>query len=151
MSRKQSPDSDVHISHENQKKINRFAIMNGWIEEIQESLGVKKTLLTHLEDAENDLDNSEVLLLDPDLNIPLLVGESFVHFSMDEMKDNLSSLKSKTGSEISALNTRITEIKAEMDDLKKSLYEQFGNNINLENDGGTAGPVFAQQPQQPQR
>lgn len=37
-----SSDSDVHISHENQKKINRFAIMNGWIEEIHENLAVKK-------------------------------------------------------------------------------------------------------------
>ncbi|ODM93000.1 hypothetical protein Ocin01_13688 [Orchesella cincta] len=37
----ESSDSDVHISHENQKKINRFAIMNGWIEEIQDSLSAE--------------------------------------------------------------------------------------------------------------
>jgi prefoldin subunit 4 len=132
-------DSDVHISHENQKKINRFAIMNGWIEEIQEGLAAKKSLLTHLEDAENDLENSEVLLLDPDFAIPMLVGESFVHFSMDEMKDNLKNLKQKTNSEISSLDSRIGEIKSEMDELKKALYEQFGNNINLENNSGGGG------------
>lgn len=45
-----------------------------------------QTLLTHLEDAENDLLLSDVLTENPDMPIPMLVGESFVHFSNDEVQ-----------------------------------------------------------------
>lgn len=131
----ESSDSDVHISHENQKKINRFAIMNGWIEEIQDSLATKQTLLTHLEDAENDLLLSDVLMENPDMEIPVLVGESFVSFSSDEVQEHIEGLKKRTRGEIDALESRVKDIKCEMDVLKTALYEQFGNNINLENDG----------------
>ncbi|ODM92998.1 Prefoldin subunit 4 [Orchesella cincta] len=131
----ESSDSDVHISHENQKKINRFAIMNGWIEEIQDSLSVKQTLLTHLEDAENDLLLSDVLMENPDMQIPVLVGESFVSFTNDEVQEHIQGLKDRTKKEIEGLESRVKTIKSEMDVLKTALYEQFGNNINLENDG----------------
>ncbi|CAL8070050.1 unnamed protein product [Orchesella dallaii] len=131
----ESSDSDVHISHENQKKINRFAIMNGWIEEIQDSLATKQTLLTHLEDAENDLLLSDVLMENPDMQIPVLVGESFVSFTNDEVQEHIEGLKKRTRLEIENLESRVKDIKCEMDVLKTALYEQFGNNINLENDG----------------
>jgi len=138
VSPKTSPDSDVHISHENQKKINRFAIMNGWVEEIQEQLQVKQTLLTHLDDAENDILLSDVLSENPDMEIPVLVGESFVLFTSDEVQENITTLKTRTKDEISSLESRVREIKSEMDDLKATLYEHFGSNINLESDGGPA-------------
>jgi len=35
-------DSDVHISRENQKKINTFAIRNGWLEELNQERQLKE-------------------------------------------------------------------------------------------------------------
>jgi len=39
-------DSDVHISRENQKKINRFAIRNSWLEELNQELKLKQVSTT---------------------------------------------------------------------------------------------------------
>ncbi|ODM91231.1 putative prefoldin subunit 4 [Orchesella cincta] len=86
-------------------------------------------------DAENDLLLSDVLMENPDMQIPVLVGESFVSFTNDEVQEHIQGLKDRTKKEIEGLESRVKTIKSEMDVLKTALYEQFGNNINLENDG----------------
>jgi len=122
-----SQDSDVNITKENQKKINVFAIRNGWLDELKDELEAKQNLLKNLEDA-----SDEVSLLDDDATIPILIGESFVHYNQEDGLAQISTLQSTTRTSISVIQKKIDAIKVEMADLRKQLYSQFGDAINLE-------------------
>jgi len=122
-----NPDSDVHITQDNQKKINTFAVRNGWMEELEQELKQKENDLKNLEDAEQEV----VLMTDP---IPILVGDSFVHFEPDAAGEELNKRIQLTKESIKNLNVEIASVKSEMNKLKADLYERFGDNINLENE-----------------
>jgi len=122
-----NPDSDVHITKDNQKKINTFAVRNGWMEELEAELKAKETDLRNLEDVEQ-----EVVLLTE--SIPMLVGDSYVHFEPDAAGEEVARRITKTKEDIKKLNSDIAAVKAEMNKLKNELYERFGDNINLENE-----------------
>ena len=86
--------------------------------------------------------------------IPFVVGEVFVHLSMDETKvllfnskniieahslqhylqEKLEEAKKKVKRDIEAIEAECTSIKATMSDLKTQLYAKFGSSINLEAD-----------------
>ncbi|XP_021968621.1 prefoldin subunit 4 [Folsomia candida] len=123
----QPSDTDVNITKENQKKINQFAIRNGWLDELKDELKAKQNLLKNLEDA-----SDEVTLLDDDVPVPILIGESFVHFDQERGLEQISILQSTIRSQISTIEAKIATIKSEMSGLKQQLYSQFGDSINLE-------------------
>jgi prefoldin subunit 4 len=122
-------DTDVHISRENQKKINTFAIRNGWMEELTVELKAKQNDLKNLEDAE-----AEIMLQDDTSSVPIFIGESYVHFNQDKASEVVEELMKRTKEEISSLESKIDEVRREMSSLKSELYSKFGDNINLENE-----------------
>jgi len=123
------PDSDVHITFDDQQKINKFARLNARVEEYREELKSKETLLKNLEDA-----SEELLLLDEDdcPNLPYLSGETFLLYNLETVQNHLEMLKKSVGKDMKTIETKIKDNLSIMSDLKTHLYGKFGNNINLE-------------------
>ncbi|KAB0796459.1 hypothetical protein PPYR_10520 [Photinus pyralis] len=122
-------DSDVHITFEDQQKINRFARLNAKLEDLKFEIKEKENDLKKLEDA-----CDEIILLDETERIPYLVGEVFIYQDIEKTQACLEESKNKTETEIAVLKSKSSEIKEWMGDLKTYLYGKFGSNINLEAD-----------------
>ncbi|XP_067002776.1 prefoldin subunit 4 isoform X2 [Anabrus simplex] len=121
-------DSDVHITYEDQQKINKFARHNAKLEDLKEELKQKQNEMKNLEEACEELE-----LMDEDSEkIPYFMGEVFVYQNVDCTQKTLEEAKTKVSEEIKKLEVKCTEIRNVMSDLKTQLYAKFGNNINLE-------------------
>ncbi|XP_068918438.1 probable prefoldin subunit 4 [Tenebrio molitor] len=123
------PDSDVHISYEDQQKINKFARLNAKLEDLKEEVKVKENDLKSLEEA-----CDEIALFDEDEKIPYLVGEVFIFQDIDTTQKCLDEAKRRIEQNIVDLKTNSDEVKNQMSDLKSHLYGKFGSHINLEAD-----------------
>ncbi|XP_045121136.1 prefoldin subunit 4-like isoform X2 [Portunus trituberculatus] len=121
-------DSDVHITYEDQQKINRFARCNARHGDIKEELKIKENDLQNLQDAEDEM----MIALDSDEKVPFMVGEVFIMKSQEESQEAIGAQRETLQEEISALNGRSSELQDTMTQLKGDLYAKFGNNINLE-------------------
>ncbi|GAB1864026.1 Prefoldin subunit 4 [Camponotus japonicus] len=123
------PDSDVHITYEEQQKINKFARQNAKLEDYKEELKIKQNELKNLEDA-----SDELTLMDDDVKIPYYIGEVFVYQCLEKTQSCLEDAKNKKKSEIANLESKCTELKTIMSELKTQLYAKFGSRINLESE-----------------
>ncbi|KAH0947748.1 hypothetical protein HN011_000757 [Eciton burchellii] len=123
------PDSDVHITYEDQQKINKFARQNAKLEDFKEELKVKQNELKNLEDAFDEL-----VLMDDDVKIPFYIGEIFVHQSLETTQNCLEDAKNKKKTEITNLESKCANLKTLMNELKTQLYAKFGSRINLESE-----------------
>ncbi|KAJ8943789.1 hypothetical protein NQ318_012434 [Aromia moschata] len=123
------PDSDVHITYEDQQKINRFARLNAKLEDYKEEVKIKENDLKSLEDA-----CDEIELFDEDEQIPYLVGEVFIYQNTEKTQECLEEAKKRIQEEIDEVRSKSDEIRETMSDLKAHLYGKFGNHINLEAD-----------------
>ncbi|XP_029173147.1 probable prefoldin subunit 4 [Nylanderia fulva] len=123
------PDSDVHITYEEQQKINKFARQNAKLEDYKEELKVKQNELKNLEDAFDEL-----TLMDDDAKIPYYIGEVFVHQCLEKTQNCLEEAKNKKKTEIANLEGKCAELKGIMSELKTQLYAKFGSRINLESE-----------------
>lgn len=72
-------DSDVHISFEDQQKINKFARLNARVDDYKDELKVKQNDVKNLEEAVEEL-----ALTDDTEKIPYLVGEVFICQSLED-------------------------------------------------------------------
>ena len=122
-------DSDVHISFEDQQKINKFARLNATVDDYKEELKVKQNDMKNLEEAVEELG-----LADDTEKIPYLIGEVFICQSLDDTLKSLEDAKTKKEKEILDLEAKSEELKSLMYQLKAHLYGKFGSHINLEND-----------------
>lgn len=119
----------MHITYEDQAKINQFANLVAKVEDLKEDLKQKKNELTNIDEAIEELE-----LADDD-QIQFLIGEIFVINNLEKTQELLADRKGKKTSEISSIESQMSNIKGTMDKLKKELYGKFGQkNINLEND-----------------
>ncbi|KAI8426294.1 hypothetical protein MSG28_005171 [Choristoneura fumiferana] len=123
------PDSDVHISFEDQQKINKFARLNAKVDDYKDELKVIQNDMKNLEEAVEEL-----ALADDTEKIPYLIGEVFIHQSLEDTMKSLEESKVKKETEISELEAKCEELKAQMGELKAHLYGKFGSHINLENE-----------------
>ncbi|CAG9087835.1 hypothetical protein JYU34_021266 [Plutella xylostella] len=123
------PDSDVHISFEDQQKINRFARLNAKVDDYKDELKVKQNDMKNLEEAVEEL-----ALADDSETIPYLIGEVFICQNVEDTLKSLEEAKSKKEGEISDLEQKCEELKEQMAELKAHLYGKFGSHINLENE-----------------
>merc|ERR1712203_129668 len=123
-------DKEIHILLEDQQKINQFARLNNRLEEFKDDITAKKTEIQTLEDASTDM----MMLEDDDEKIPYQIGEVFVSMTQDEVQETLDKTKESCNEEVTKLEAKADEVKAQMSDLKTHLYAKFGNAINLEND-----------------
>lgn len=124
-----SQDSDVHVTYEDQSKINKFAKYNANLEDLKDELQIKKNDLKNLEEAAEEIE-----LFDEDEQIPFVVGEVFISHNLSKTQELLASSKEKKIKEIEAIQDKCKEIQDIMSDLKAQLYLRFGTNIYLEND-----------------
>ncbi|KAJ8898109.1 hypothetical protein PR048_003469 [Dryococelus australis] len=123
------PDSDVHITFDDQQKINKFARYNARFEDLKEQLKSKKNDLQNLDDAAEEL-----LLSDDSDMIPYAMGEVFVYRSVPNIQVMIEQAKEKVHTEIASLEAQAAELESIMSDMKTLLYAKFGNHINLEAD-----------------
>ncbi|KAH0553308.1 probable prefoldin subunit 4 [Cotesia glomerata] len=121
------PDSDVHISYEDQQKINKFAKQNALMDDLKEELKSKQNDLKNLQDA-----SDELALMDDDAKIPYRIGDLFVSQDVEKTQACLEEAKEKKLAEIKLLETKCADLKSVMTDLKAQLYAKFGSHINLE-------------------
>ncbi|KAK0090282.1 hypothetical protein PV325_001513 [Microctonus aethiopoides] len=121
------PDSDVHISFEDQQKINKFAKQNAQMDDLKEELKLRQNDLKSLEDA-----CDELALMDDDAKIPYRIGDLFVNQDLEKTQKCLEEAKEKKLAEIAELESKCSDLKGIMTDLKAQLYAKFGNHINLE-------------------
>jgi len=127
------PDKDVHISLEDQQKINKFARQNQKLEDLKEELKAKENEIVTLSDAGNDVEEMS-LTCEDDEKIPYLVGEIFVMESPDDVLVLLEDKKTELKAQIKSLEDQASGIRGVMTDLKTHLYAKFGDAINLEAD-----------------
>ncbi|XP_073976088.1 prefoldin subunit 4 [Rhodnius prolixus] len=123
------PDSDVHITYEDQQRINKFARHNARNEDLKEELKNKQNELRNLEDAVEELE-----LMDESEQIPFLVGEVFLFQNLENTQKSIAELKEKILDEIKVIQNKSAQLTLAMVDLKTQLYAKFGNHINLEPD-----------------
>lgn len=122
-------DTDVHVTLEDQTKINKFAKYNANLEDLKDELQVKKNDLKNLEEAVDEIE-----LFDEDEQIPFVVGEVFISHNLSKTQKLLAAAKEKKIKEIEVIQEKCKEIQELMSDLKAQLYLRFGTNIYLEND-----------------
>ena len=127
------PDKDVHISLEDQQKINKFARQNQKLEDLKDDLKSKENEIVTLNDAATDVEEMS-LTCDDGEKIPYLVGEIFVMEAPDDVLTLLEEKKTELKGDIKTLEEQATVIKGVMTDLKTHLYAKFGDAINLEAD-----------------
>ena len=139
-----APSEEVTL--EDQRKINRFAMLNGKEEELDLILKDLKRRLENVEEASNELllaDDDD--LDDDDLgdndgkskdfsNIHFKVGDAFIGINKEESEKLLEKKRKELEIEIHKIERRIAPMKEEMSNIKANLYAKFGNNINLDND-----------------
>ena len=127
MANKQQLDEDVHISYEDQSKINKFAINNSKLHDIREEIELKKKELQNLSDAIDEL-----VVADEDTVVPFMYGEVFAHLTVESANVELEKAKETIEKEIKGLESKQSSIKSLLDGLKVQLYSKFGKKINLE-------------------
>ena len=123
-------DKEVHISLEDQQKINKFARLNSRLEDLKDELKAKQGEIQTLEDASTDL----MMLEDDEEKVPYQVGEVFVYLSQDEAQQKIESSKENLGDVVKSVENKAQAVKDEMSGLKALLYAKFGSAINLEAD-----------------
>ncbi|KAL1451009.1 hypothetical protein WDU94_003308 [Cyamophila willieti] len=126
----ESPDSDVHITFEDQQKINQFAKHNAKLEDFKDELKKQENELKNLQDAFEELD----MVLDDDEMFPFLMGEIFLYQNLEDTKKSLEDSRTQIKSEIGNIEQNMASLKNIMSDLKTHLYAKFGNHIKLEAD-----------------
>ncbi|XP_068222658.1 prefoldin subunit 4 [Palaemon carinicauda] len=121
-------DPDIHITYDDQQKINKFARCNARHGDIKDELKLKENDLQNLQDAEDEM----MIALDSEEKVPFMIGEVFMMKTQDEAQEAIGAQREALQEEISNLNSRASELMDTMTQLKADLYGKFGNNINLE-------------------
>ena len=103
-------DKEVHISLEDQQKINKFARLNSRLEDLKDDLKAKQEETKTLEDASGDL----MMLEDDDEKVPYQIGEVFVYLTQDEAQEKIETSKDNLGEAIKVVETRAQAIKDEI-------------------------------------
>ncbi|XP_046660352.1 probable prefoldin subunit 4 isoform X1 [Homalodisca vitripennis] len=122
------PDSDVHITFEDQQKINKFARHNAKLEDYKDELKHKQNELKNLEEAADEIE------LITDEKIQFLIGEIFMFQDSENTQKCLEEAKQQIQKEIEEIEEKCSKLKEVMSDLKTQLYGKFGSHINLEAD-----------------
>lgn len=125
------PDKDIHISLEDQQKINKFARQNQKLEDIKDELTASENEIVTLNEAATDVEEM-ALMMDEGEKVPYMVGEVFVMEEPDQVQILLELKKGELKDEAKALEAKAVGIKSVMSDLKTQLYAKFGDAINLE-------------------
>merc|ERR1711988_571901 len=122
-------EGDVSVTREDQGMINAFSRHNVRHVEITDKLTELKKQLDNINEAKEELE----LQLEEG-QVPVKIGEVFVHFEQDDTTPYLDQLQEKLEKQARELEAEATTVKETMSGLKGRLYAKFGNSINLESD-----------------
>ncbi|XKL63020.1 hypothetical protein PGB90_005384 [Kerria lacca] len=123
----QKMESEVHITYDDQQKINKFARLNAKYEDFKEEIQGRKSELQNLEDA-----ISELMLCDETNQIMYKEGEIFLYKDVSNAQNSLEEYKHELLTVAANIEREIATLKEQIDELKAHLYAKFGNNIHLE-------------------
>lgn len=119
----------MHVTLEDQSKINKFAKHNARLEDLKDELQMKKNDLKNLEEAADEIE-----LFDEDEQIPFVFGEVFMSHNLSRTQELVAAAKEKKITEIAEIEEKCKQLQDLMGELKTQLYLRFGSNIYLEND-----------------
>lgn len=122
-------DSDVHVTVDDQAKINKFAKHNAKLNDLKDELVGKNNDLKSLEEAVDEIE-----LLDEDDQIPYVVGEVFISYSVEKTRELLAKDMERKKDEIKRIEEKCRDLQGLTGELKAALYRRFGTNIYLESE-----------------
>lgn len=76
----------------------------------------------------------EIELFDEDEQIPYVVGEVFISYSVEKTRELLAQDMERKKVEIKRIEEKCRDLQVLMGELKAALYCRFGTNIYLESD-----------------
>ncbi|GAA5935128.1 tubulin-binding prefolding complex subunit GIM3 [Sporobolomyces koalae] len=120
--------TDTPVTLSDQNAINQFSRLNSRTDEILEELEGLSKVKEDYEEVQTELE----LLDDDEEPIMYKLDSTFLHLPVSEALEHLQASLERTTNKIDSLEKEKDECEQGMEDLKKVLYEKFGNSINLE-------------------
>ncbi|PIA15441.1 Prefoldin, subunit 4, partial [Coemansia reversa NRRL 1564] len=117
----------AEVTWEDQQHINQFSKLNGRAERLDEEYKQQKEEAEYLSDLV-----MEIELLDEDEPVLYKIGEAFIEFTLEKAQARVEKDKERIDQRVADLNSQMSSVEFEMDELKKKLYGKFGKAINLE-------------------
>ncbi|KAJ2609090.1 hypothetical protein H4S08_004191 [Coemansia sp. RSA 1365] len=117
----------AEVTWEDQQHINQFSKLNGRAERLDEEYKQQKEEAEYLSDLVMELE-----LLDEDEPVLYKIGEAFIEFTLEKAQARVEKDKERIDQRVADLNSQMSSVEFEMDELKKKLYGKFGKAINLE-------------------
>lgn len=118
---------NITMTWEDQQNINKFGRFHTRVKEIEVELEILQGELGHMEDGLVEIEN----LLDDDA-VKIKVGEIFFEGTNDEGTELLNKCIQRKKDAMNELKTESEGLEGQLGDLKKVLYEKFGDSIRLE-------------------
>ncbi|KAJ2687492.1 hypothetical protein IWW39_002906 [Coemansia spiralis] len=120
-------ERDVEVTWEDQQRINQFSRLNTRQENLEDEYKAQKTEKEYLDDLATELE-----LIDEEEPIPYKIGDSFFMLSLEQAQARVEKDKAEIDLRVDELDSQISGITSEMNELKRALYAKFGQAINLE-------------------
>lgn len=117
----------MEVTQADQANINRFSNLNVQYEELEAKVQAKKDELDYLSELETDL-----MMLDDDELVMYKLETSLVHMTSAKATELNERNQKKLSETVNRLQADLEKCDEEMNQLKKTLYQKFGNTINLE-------------------
>ncbi|KAH8739848.1 hypothetical protein FG386_002067 [Cryptosporidium ryanae] len=128
MTDQNSSSSDINVTYEDQKQINRFSSLlcrkNELVSEL-EKLKTERFVFIYSNKTCSSVQSN-------DFSFRIRFGESYYHASEEEATERIEQLKNQVQSTIDTLSDELSTVQQEMQSLKTNLYLKFGSNINLD-------------------
>ena len=119
--------AEVDVLAEDQLKINRFSRLTQRIRDVDSEIVQLKSRIQTCKDAAE-----EVEMVMESEGIMLAVGESFFPVEEEVAVEQLGKARDFAQAMLEKLLTEEETVREELSVLKQSLYNKFGNSINLE-------------------
>lgn len=121
-------DNNVEVTQDDQNKINEFSKLILRQEKI-------KVMLESLHDEKEYIDelSLELELMDEDEKLPYKLGDSaFINMKVGKIIKLLEKELEEMNTKEEELAKQVDDLEETLQELKKTLYAKFGNNINME-------------------
>ncbi|KAJ1901798.1 hypothetical protein LPJ66_000527 [Kickxella alabastrina] len=120
-------ERDVEVKWEDQNRINQFSKLSTRMDRLEDEYKAQKTEKEYLDDLA-----MEIELLDEDEPVPYKIGDAFVMLTLEAAQERVEKDKAAIDAQVEGLDSQISQVSSEMEELKKMLYAKFGQAINLE-------------------
>jgi len=115
------------VTWEDQQRINEFGRLNNAYRELRAEIGVRKTRMSDIENADMDLMNA----FDAEFAL-VQVGEVFVGMDIDSATTRLAAVKAQVQEDTDKIVSQKKAVMARMEQLKKELYARLKDAVYLE-------------------